>query len=619
MGHEVNAGNHFETTTTLHTVAARRLQQVEMVTMIGCLAAIVMHRGLRAVEMPLSWEFGVPIFLGMLFLVFSLFLRRSWSRTKQTFVRENRFRFVLAVVWMAGVLFTVMFGPFVDETRSIDVIHLTELCFVLRALVGGAHMVRELTATSNGNPALMLVATFVVLIVLGTTLLMLPRAYADPSSLSQPFADRLQIALFTATSASCVTGLVVVDTAAYWSHMGHVVILVLFQIGGLGIMTCGAFFAIISGRQMRFTERAALHEVLESSAPGEVRRLLLGILLFTVTAEMIGAVCLFGMWPGKPFSEKLFLSVFHSVSAFCNAGFSLTPNSFVGMAGMWQIWGVVSLLIIVGGLGFATLYNIAIVIKSRITSASQTPLFNISARRARLSISAELVLVTSAILLVAGTIGYFVLETTIPQESISVTETGLATESSNAGNNRLANAWFQSVTFRTAGFNSVDHGKLAPATKLWAIFLMFVGAAPGSTGGGIKVTAIALAALRLISILQGRQRVELRHRTIPEDLLNRALTIISLGAAVIMITTILLVAFENDETQFLNHLFEATSAFCTVGVSAIGTSTLTTPSQLVLTVAMFLGRVGPLTLLIGLAGTVRSQNYDYPQERVSLG
>jgi trk system potassium uptake protein TrkH len=288
------------------------------------------------------------------------------------------------------------------------------------------------------------------------------------------------------------------------------------------------------------------------------------------------------------------------------------------MATRWQIWAVVPALIIIGGLGFAVLYNVAIVGLSYFHSLRKRPLFNLSSVRARLSIFSRVVLVTSACLLVVGAVCYYILESTAAPDSLSAVDVNTLSESPAVGE-RVANAWFQSVTFRTAGFNSVDHGALKPATKLLAIFLMFIGAAPGSTGGGVKVVVFALAVLRLTSILQGRKRIELGNRVIADETVSRALTVLALGVLVIMTTTMLLVIFENNESRFLDHLFEATSAFATVGVSSITTPTLKPPSQIVIMFTMFLGRVGPLTVMIGLAGHIKDPNYDYPEERVTLG
>jgi trk system potassium uptake protein TrkH len=414
------------------------------------------------------------------------------------------------------------------------------------------------------------------------------------------------VALFTATSAACVTGLIVETTGTYWSRMGQTVILCLFQLGGLGIMTWGAFFALAGGGQMQVKESATLRGLLESDTLGDVRRMLRAIVAFTFTSELAGALLLLGLWPELPFAERLYFGVFHSVSAFCNAGFALTPDSFVGMGMRWQVWGVVPALIIVGGLGFAVLYNLSVLVRSNYRELQQPPLFHLPRRRVRLTLTSTLVLVTTGGLLLAGAAAYDLLESTNPRRDASWSE-------------RLAEAWFQSVTFRTAGFNSVDHGRLQPATKLLAVLLMFIGASPGSTGGGVKTVCFALAVMAVVSILRGREQVEIRHRTISTLQTNRALVVIALGAFLVMLCTLLLAVFENQPGRFLDHLYEATSALGTVGVSTGITAGLSGPSQVVLIVGMFLGRVGPLTLLMALAGRGDSARYHYPAEPVTLG
>jgi len=371
-------------------------------------------------------------------------------------------------------------------------------------------------------------------------------------------------------------------------------------------MTCGAFFAVLAGRHLPIRESATLRDMLESERLGDVRRLLLTIVTFTLFAELIGAVLLSGLWSHQPTGQRIYYSLFHAVSAFCNAGFSLTENSFVGRGTRWQVWGVMSGLIIIGGLGFAVLYNVTLAVKSRVAAIRVQPLVNLPRNLVRMTLTSKLVIATTAALLLLGAAGYNLLESAATSDGEPISK-------------RICDAWFQSVTFRTAGFHTVDHGELQPATKLFAVMLMYVGASPGSTGGGVKTVCFALTVLALLSILRGRQRVEIMGRRIPDVLINRALTIMALGLLVILTCTMLLVIFEQQPERFLDHLFEATSAFGTVGVSTGITPKLTAPSKLVLMATMFLGRVGPLTLLIALAGRMKEARYDYPIERVTLG
>jgi trk system potassium uptake protein TrkH len=477
-----------------------------------------------------------------------------------------------------------------------------EWLVLIRGLVGIVDITRRFTA-HGWNPALLLVVSFLVLIAVGTLLLMLPRARADATA-GAPFLT----ALFTSTSASCVTGLIVEPTGTYWSRFGQTIILVLFQVGGLGIMTCGAFFAVLTGAQMRFRESATLRDLLDSDGLGNVRQLLRTIVTFTLIAELVGALFLSGLWSDQPFFEQAYQSIFHSVSAFCNAGFSLTvtDDSFTPLANRWQTLGVLPVLIIAGGLGFAVTYNVGLAAHTRIRTLRTPPLFRLPRDRVRLTVSTKLVLITSAALLVMGMIGYYLLEST-------------SSEPTRTPASLLGEAWFQSVTFRTAGFNTVDLGELQPATKLFAVLLMFIGASPGSTGGGVKTICFALAVVAVLSFLRGRDRVEVMGRTIPMRHVNRALTMIAVGMVTLMSTTLLVVLFEQKPALFLDHLFESASAFGTVGVSTGITAKLTAPSKMVIVVAMLLGRVGPLTLLLALAGREDEARYEYPSERIPLG
>jgi trk system potassium uptake protein TrkH len=613
--------NHFDPTRafspkgSLYPKRVRRLRQIEVLCQAAGIAATAIHHGLREISPALHVELGSFIVVAVLFVIVSTWLRYTWSLAKTEFLREYRMLVAFGLLWSSGVVAILIFGPALPNwigfggSRPTAILNLSEALIGLSGITGAAAVARR-AATRGWNPALVLVLSFLALILVGTLLLMLPRARALTDSPDEMDRAPLLVALFTATSASCVTGLVVVPTGTYWSRMGQTIILALIQLGGLGIMTCGAFFAITAGSQMQVRESATLRDLLESEGIGHVRRLVLAILGFTIFSELIGAVLLSGLWADRPLRQQIFYSVFHSVSAFCNAGFALTDDSFVGMATRWQVWGVVSTLIILGGLGFAVLHNVALVATSQFKRRlSRPPLFHLPQSRVRLTVTSKLVLTTTLLLLVVGASGYFFLEGTDPDDP----------DARNPLSQRIADAWFQSVTFRTAGFNSVDHAKLEPATKLFAIVLMFIGASPGSTGGGVKTVCFAISVLAVASVLRGREQVETYGRSISTLHVNRALMIIALGMVMVMTTTLLLAIFENNAGRFLDHLFEATSAFATVGVSAGVTPELTVPSQLVIILTMFLGRVGPLTLLLALGGKASDIRYEYPFERVTLG
>ena len=576
---------------------------------VGLVSTVLQH-GITSDDV--LWEFGLFSCLAMLVRTTIVSLKVYLSDDRLTFFQSNRRACIFAGVWLVGSIVLLLFGPVLpvwyESSRGAAWVAWSEM-FLL--LIGLAQLLKFVSrTTSRSNPAMIFVVSFVGLILVGTLLLLLPGSVTERAA-GVSWIERCRIALFTATSASCVTGLVVVPTGgpdAWWSRFGQVVIMILFQIGGLGIMSLSATFALLMGNRIAFRESAAVTEVSEASTVRDVRQLLIAILSFTLAAEAIGAVLLSTLWSHLPLGERAFYGTFHAISAFCNAGFSLTGESFLGLGTRWQIWGVVCGLIIVGSLGFGTLRSLWTTMRlSWQSSREPSSLFRHRRLREQLPLSPRLILTTTAILLLGGAFVYGLLES-------------VGDQSDDPIGKRVADAWFQSVTFRTAGFNTVDHGELNPSTKLFSIGLMFIGASPGSTGGGVKTVALAIIVLALVSILRGRNHVECYGRMIPDSQVRSAFVIVAMGLGATMTSTLLLTVFEADAFSFIDILYEATSAFATVGVSTGITSELTPASQLVVTATMFLGRVGPLTLLLALAGTGQTvDQYQYPLERVSLG
>lgn len=606
------------------TPGQRRVVRIaEVVAQCVGVTAAILRNGLREPSTALSIELGATVIVSLAILLVCMIVRDRASLARETFRQRHLFRFALLVSWIVVSASIVLVGP---DTFGFPVgtpvyeawFSWSDSIIVLRALIGLIGLTRG-AASGLLSPALLLVGTFAVLITVGTLLLLLPKCRAHDAPRLE-WVDQVRVAAFTATSASCVTGLIVVPTAgehAYWSRTGQTVILILIQVGGLGIMTCGAFFALMTSRSLRLRETATLREIFDPDQPVNVRRMLFAILAFTLGSELIGAVLMSTMWPEKPFGERAYFSVYYAVSAFCNAGFDLSGHSFMGDGDRWQVGGVLAALVVFGGLGFGTHYNLAHVAVTRLRWRSfrlRTPALPFTTRGtpglpARLTISTRLVLVMTFILLVSGTTWNLFFEAlpggTLHDESIS---------------ERFADAWFQSVVSRTAGFNTVDLADLRPATKLFFVVLMFVGAAPVSTGGGVKVTAVAVTVLAIVAIMRGRPRTEAFGRTIGDEVVRRAMTVVAIGGATLIAVTLLLAAFENEsDFQLIDLMYEASSACSTVGVSTGITSQLTPASQVVLIVAMFLGRVGPLTLLLGLAGQRQTVDYEYPEERVTLG
>ena len=519
---------------------------------------------------------------------------RFFSLPRKSYLRLRAADVILLFLLAVGLIV-----PLLGEAFAVRTIGgIAQIILAARILAEVAPLPRKLSVL-GWNPAFVFVGSFVVLIGTGAAFLMLPECRVQADSGERLGTDWLT-ALFTSTSCSCVTGLAVVDTSAHWSRPGLVVMMLLIQVGGLGVMTFGAFFALGSQRGFFVREGVFMGSLLEQDDRAAVRRLLRSVLIFTIASEAVGAVLMTNLTPGRPLGERLFNGLFHSVSAFCNAGFALFPRNLEGLELRFEVWLVIAGLIVVGGLGFDVLRNTFQTVRDRIIPPPAT------IRRTRLSLTSKLVLATTACLLVSGTLGFLWFE-----------RNDTLRDASPAA--RVAHAWFQSVTCRTAGFNTLDFGKMHPASKFFAIILMFIGASPGSTGGGVKTVSFALTALAAWSILRRRESVEVFGRSVPDGLVKRAALVVAVALAIVIGGTMLLVCVENRPALFLDHLFETTSAFATVGLSTGITADLQPASKLTLIALMFIGRVGPITLLLALTKTKPAAKYEYPLERVALG
>lgn len=445
------------------------------------------------------------------------------------------------------------------------------------------------------SPARLSVAGFALLIGLGTILLMLPAASSGPS------LDAVD-ALFTATSASCVTGLIVVDTGTAFTAFGQGVILTLIQIGGLGIMTLSTLFVMMAGRRPSLTGRLAVQDAYTHSqdrTPGDILR---DVALFVALVEGIGVVVLFfGFLPHYPAGQALYTALFHSVSAFCNAGFSLFSDSLAGYREDWVINLTVCGLIVSGGLGFLVLSEL-----------NRRPLLR---RRtwSRLSLHSKLVLSTTAILLMSGTLLILFLEWDNTLADLSLPGRFLA-------------ALFQSTTLRTAGFNTLPIGEMANVTLFLFILFMFIGGGPGSCAGGVKITTMASLFVVGLSRFRHHYRPQVFFRTIHESSIAKAMSvmltgifIIALGTGCLLITELGEIPHPESRGKFLELLFEMVSAFGTVGLSTGVTGELTVWGRLVITAAMFLGRLGPLVVALAVTRMDTPPRYHYATERIMIG
>lgn len=435
------------------------------------------------------------------------------------------------------------------------------------------------------QPALLLSSSFAFVIAIGATLLSLPVATTGRQI---DFFD----ALFTATSAVCVTGLTVQDTGTYFTTFGQGVILGLIQIGGLGIMTLSTSLAVIIGRRLSIRERLFMQNVIDEVDYHEFARIVGNIFKMTFLIEALGALILTLRWYGEfeNVGKALYYGVFHAVSAFCNAGFALFPNSLVDYQTDPAINLTITSLITIGGLGFAVVYGMY--------NYYQNP------KPRRLNLHLKTTLTVSAILTIGCALFIFLAEYS---ESLLGLPLG----------QKLWISWFQSVTLRTAGFNTFDITQFSSTTLFLFMVLMFIGASPGSTGGGIKTTTVGVLFFTVRSMISGRDNVEGFGRTIPWDIVRKSISITFVAGGII--TFGVLAVSLVDFSRFQEILFEVVSAFGTVGLSLGITSKLTALGKLVITLLMYTGRIGPLTVAFLIGTQKASRGYDLPTGKIVVG
>jgi len=459
------------------------------------------------------------------------------------------------------------------------------------------------------TPAQFLALGYLAIIIIGTFLLTLPIATTANGSLD------LISALFTATSATCVTGLIVLNTSTAFTIFGQIVIMLLIQIGGLGIMTMSTMIAFIVGKKITLKERLILQEDLNQFKISGVVRLVQYVLLVTLVIEGIGALILFfRLINDYSFLKSVYFSVFHAISAFNNAGFDLFGNSLESFTGDITINFVVMGLIILGGIGFAViaeLYNSIGENKNSISNYSVKNIFKyiknacfIDLRKT--SLQTKIVLTMSLILLVFGFLSFLALE-----------YTNDATMGNLSFGQKILSAMFLSVTPRTAGFNTVPTGSLRSSTLFLVIVLMFIGASPGSTGGGIKTTTFGVLLITVWNLITGKSDIEIFKRQLEKDIVLKAIAITML--ALILVVTVTMILTVSEKMDFLPVFFETISAFGTVGLSTGITSSLSGFGRVLITLTMFVGRVGPLTLALAFAERKRSGVYHYPKEKIMVG
>ncbi len=506
---------------------------------------------------------------------------------------------LLAMFVARGYMLSQQFGsstPEIDRAARIyDIVFL-----VIGALQGfSAAMPARLARLAlrlAQKPAVLLAGSFAAMILVGTLALTLPVSLEDVRDVS--FVN----SLFTVTSAVCVTGLTVNDPGTTYTFFGELVILLSIQLGGIGIMTLAAL-ALAFARDSALSTQLRYAAMLDARTLTDLRATVQSIIVGTLAIETLGALLLWIQFAGDPRVDEhsaAWMAVFHSVSAFCNAGFALFQGNLMQFQGDAGVQAVVMLLIVLGGLGFPVIREVVILSRHRVVRL----IFADAPRGPHVSLSARVVLVVSGALILGGTALTLVLEWGHAFRELSVGDRVLA-------------ALFHAVNTRTSGFNTVDVGVFGPATLLWTCVLMFVGGSPGSTAGGIKTTTLATILATLRGELRGREP-QLGHRAIAPEVFRRATAVAAISSGIVLVSLTALTLSEDQ--PFIRLLFEAVSAFGTVGLSTGITADLSLVGKLIISATMFVGRIGPLTIALAIADTAGArQPYRLARESLPIG
>lgn len=435
------------------------------------------------------------------------------------------------------------------------------------------------------NGVQILALGFLIAIFIGAILLSLP--ISSSSGESTNFLD----SLFTSTSAVCVTGLVTLDTSSHWSIFGQTVIMTLIEIGGLGFMSFAVLISLILGKKITLRERLVMQEAMNTYSIQGLVKMVRYVLIFTVSVQFFGALLLSTQFvPEYGISKGVFYSIFHSISSFCNAGFDLFGTSLMGYSSNAVVILVISALIIIGGLGFTVLLEI----------------YEFKGIK-KLSLHSKLVIITSLILIVGGTVLMFLFELN-----------NNATFGNMNMQDKLLNSFFASVSPRTAGFNSVVTTDMTMASKFLTIILMIIGGSPGSTAGGLKTVTCGILFLTVLSVIRGREDTEVFGRRFTKEVVYKSFTIVFIALALVIGVTMVL-SYTEVGASFIDLLYEATSALGTVGLTLGLTPKLSSIGKVLIMIMMYLGRVGPLTVMLALTRKKKKTGYKYPEGKILIG
>ncbi|MEG3924155.1 TrkH family potassium uptake protein [Microcoleus sp. D3_18a_C4] len=434
---------------------------------------------------------------------------------------------------------------------------------------------------------------FLAVILVGALLLMMPFSTID-GTWSDPIT-----ALFTSTSSVCVTGLSVVDVGKYYSFWGQLCLVLLVQIGGLGYMTATTFLLLLLGRRFGLKDKIALQQSLDKSGLAGVVQLVQSILATTLLFELTGVFLLMTVFvPQYGFKQGVWSAIFHSVNSFNNAGFSIYSDNLIGYISSPMVNFTVTGLIIFGGIGYQVIMEMYLWLRDRFNKSPICTVF---------SLNFKVVTTTTAVLLILGTLAFLVLEYDNPDTFGSLTFP-----------QKLMAAWFQSVTPRTAGFNTISIGQMTEASLFLTIALMFIGASPGSTGGGIKTTTFRILFCCTTAVVEGQEDVECYQRQIPPPMILKTISVV-FGSLLVAFTSAILIELTNPQVEFIAALYEAVSAFATVGLSTGITPTLSAIGKLILIATMYIGRVGVLLLVSAAFGDPKPRSFKYAEESLLVG
>ncbi|MBN2638353.1 MAG: hypothetical protein JXR65_04630 [Bacteroidales bacterium] len=540
----------------------------------------------RAIELSLA-------FFSLRFLVYMFYDFHPIELLKKNWIEAAVLAFFNVYVLFPSLFNDIIFKWAFNDLVENHSLLLFQLYFITIFIMELGKSGPKLSAL-NLKPATMLILSFIILIGTGTGLLMLPEM-----TIGGHFG--FLNALFTSTSASCVTGLIVVDTATFFTLKGQFIIMMLIQLGGINIISFATFFVTFSRSSGGIKYQSMIKDVLSADRLADTKHLLRSIVEFSLISEAIGTLLIFFSWGNETFQNwqsKLFASAFHAISAFNNAGFSTFSNNLYehGLRHLYGLQIVIILLIFFGGFGFMGMEDMFS--PKRIRERMKTPW-------KKISVSTRLTLYMSLALIIVGAIVFYLLEKNSMLAGDGVFQT-------------IVTSVFQSVTTRTAGFNTVDIGQVATPVLIFFMFLMFIGAGSGSTGGGIKVSTFAVIVKSAVATIKGHKNVVMFKRTVPFSAIDKAYSIALFSIFVIFVSAFALTITEPN-TPFLKLLFEEFSAYGTVGLSTGITSSLSEAGKMIIITSMFIGRIGSLTLAMALSSRAFSTSYRYAEASITVG